>query len=76
MIENGATPLNAIHIKVICTTFNVNEEWLREGLEPIFNASKEEEEMAIIYKKLNPSSQRMALKIMRVLYASQENEKE
>lgn len=76
MIENGATPLNAIHIKVICTTFNVNEEWLREGLEPIFNAFKEEEEMARIYKKLNPASQKMALKIIRVLYDSQEEEKE
>lgn len=35
-IERGRTPLQERHIKLICQTFNVNENWLRNGIEPIF----------------------------------------
>lgn len=67
MIENGATPLNAIHIKVICTTFNVNEEWLREGLEPVFIGSKDEKCIVEIFNGLSKSSQEYLLDVARGL---------
>ena len=35
-IENGRRILQERHIKLICQTFNVNEDWLRNGNEPIF----------------------------------------
>ena len=44
-IENGRRILQDRHIKLICQTFNVNEDWLRNGNEPIFI---EEEEKDII----------------------------
>ncbi|WP_317366378.1 LexA family transcriptional regulator [uncultured Tyzzerella sp.] len=40
-IENGRRILQNRHIKLICQTFNVNEDWLRNGVEPVFIESKE-----------------------------------
>lgn len=36
LLEKGERILQDRHIKLICQTFNVNEEWLRNGIEPIF----------------------------------------
>lgn len=36
-IENGRVALTERNIKTICEKFNVNEDWLRNGNEPIFN---------------------------------------
>ena len=36
-IENGIVNLTERNIKTICEKFNVNEDWLRNGNEPIFN---------------------------------------
>lgn len=40
--ETGNTPLKDRHIKLICSTFNVNERWLRTGEGEMFaeNISK------------------------------------
>lgn len=35
-LENGKSVLRDRHIKLICSTFNVNEEWLREGKGDMF----------------------------------------
>lgn len=35
-IESGRRVLQDRHSKLICQTFNVNEDWLRNGAEPIF----------------------------------------
>lgn len=56
-IESGRRVLQERHIKLISQTFNVNKEWLRNGLEPIF---KEENylsndiisELFALYKEL------------------------
>lgn len=36
LFESGKREIQDRHIKLICQTFNVNEEWLRNGTEPIF----------------------------------------
>lgn len=38
--ENGQRELRDIHISQICSTFNVNEEWLRTGKGEMFNQPK------------------------------------
>lgn len=35
-IEYNRVPIKDHMIKLICQTFNVNEEWLRNGIEPVF----------------------------------------
>ena len=35
--ETGRRELRDIHISQICTTFNVREEWLRDGTGEMFN---------------------------------------
>ena len=41
-IERGKNSLKENNLKLICQTFNVNEEWLRNGTEPIFKEENEE----------------------------------
>lgn len=36
VLESGKTSLRDRHMKLICSTFNVNEEWLREGKGDMF----------------------------------------
>lgn len=36
VLESGKTSLRDRHIKLICSTFNVSEEWLREGKGDMF----------------------------------------
>ena len=42
MIEVGKRELLERHINLICKVFNVNEEWLRNGTEPIFKEALEQ----------------------------------
>ena len=35
-IESGKNKLTDSNLKLICKVFNINEEWLRNGTEPIF----------------------------------------
>ena len=53
-IENARIFLTERNINAICQTFNVNEEWLRNGTEPIFKEDTEEIDplnaLAIKYK--------------------------
>lgn len=42
MIESGKRTLNERHIKLICSTHNINEEWLRTGEGEMFNFIEDE----------------------------------
>jgi transcriptional regulator with XRE-family HTH domain len=73
-IENGKKNLSERNIKLICYTFGVNEEWLRNGIgEPFTDGDlpKEENflinevEMLDIYHELLPPSQKDVLKYAR-----------
>lgn len=48
-IESGRTPLQERHIKLISQAFNVNEDWLRNGTEPIF--IEKENDIQILLQK-------------------------
>ena len=50
MIENGNNPLSDRHIKVICSSFNVNENWLRTGEGDRFFSSRKR-----IYRNIQQS---------------------
>lgn len=49
-IESGRTPLQERHIKLISQAFNVNEDWLRNGTEPIF-IEKENDIQTLLQKE-------------------------
>lgn len=41
-IENGAVGVSESNVKLICLTYNVNEDWLRTGEGEMFNQSENE----------------------------------
>lgn len=44
-IENNLVVAKDNVIKLICLTFNVNEDWLRNGIEPIFKEGSKEDDI-------------------------------
>lgn len=45
-IETGRVQLTDRNIKIISSTYNVSEAWLRDGIEPIFKKQSVDEEIA------------------------------
>ena len=63
MIERGANTLTDKNIRLICTVFNVREEWLRNGDGDIFNDSPYIKELCDIINSLTPENQLSLLDI-------------
>lgn len=72
MIENGNNPLSDRHIKVICSAFNVNEQWLRTGEGDMFFSSPYEKEFTEIFCSLAPATQRFLLLMAKELLHTQQ----
>ncbi|MCI8798198.1 MAG: helix-turn-helix transcriptional regulator [Lachnospiraceae bacterium] len=72
MIENGHNPLSNRHIKIICSTFNVNEIWLRTGEGEMFNSSPYEKEFTTIFGHLTPETQKYLLLMAKELLNTQQ----
>lgn len=72
MIENGNRPLADKYIKVICSSFNVNENWLRNGEGEIFLSSPYEKEFASIFVNLTEETQQYLLLMAKELLKTQE----
>ncbi len=53
-IESGKNKLTDSNLKLICKVFNINEEWLRNGTEPIF-IKKDNDLISLIKKELTLS---------------------
>ena len=47
-IENGIINLTDRNVSLICSTYNVNEDWLRNGNGEMFNPMTEDEEFAYL----------------------------
>jgi len=71
MIEVGDNELTEKNIKLVCMTFNVNENWLRTGKGEMFAASPYEKEFFDIYSGLSPELQKALLRFAKDLLATQ-----
>ena len=72
VIELGKTSLTEKNIKLICTTFAVNEEWLRSGSGEMFGqVSPYEKELLAVFAKLTPDTQEFVLEMAQSLLKRQ-----
>lgn len=72
VIENGRNSLTDRNIKLICSTFNVNERWLRDGEGEMFTApSPYAKELEQILESLAPATQEYLLLVARELLNTQ-----
>ncbi|GHU20981.1 hypothetical protein FACS1894164_00090 [Spirochaetia bacterium] len=77
MIEVGKSKLTEKNIKLICTTFNVNEEWFRTGEGEIFlSPSPYEKELVDVFSHLMPDTQEFLLEMARALLQKQKKQQE
>lgn len=74
LIENGKNALTEQNIKVICRTYNVNEEWLRTGEGEMFNKLDQENELMQWAGKLLGSTDSFKKNFVRVLMSLDEKE--
>lgn len=72
MMEVGKRRLGEKHIKLICSVFQVNEEWLRTGQGEIFRSSPYEKEFLDIFEQLEPENQQFLLSVARQLLQTQQ----
>ena len=72
MIENGNNPLSDRYIKVICSCFNVNENWLLTGNGDMFFSSPYEKEFTEIFSHLAPETQQYLLLMAKELLNTQQ----
>jgi transcriptional regulator with XRE-family HTH domain len=76
MIELNKTTLTDKNIKLICATFAVNEDWLREGKGEMFGAqSPYEKELLETFGKLTADTQGFILEMAKSLLKRQEKQK-
>ena len=71
MIENGNNPLSNRYIKVICSTFNVSEKWLRNGEGETFISFPYQKEFLEIFSQLQPVTQQYLLTMAKELLNTQ-----
>lgn len=72
MIENGYRPLADKYVKVICSSFNVNETWFLTGQGEMFLSSPYEKEFTAIFSHLAPETQQYLLLMARELLNTQQ----
>ncbi|WP_229386629.1 helix-turn-helix transcriptional regulator [Lysinibacillus sphaericus] len=65
MIEVGKRKFSDKHIKIICSTFNINENWLRTGEGEMFNSSLYEKELIDVFDNLNPETQQYLIVMVK-----------
>lgn len=72
-IEKGNANITERTIISICSQFNVNEEWLRNGTGEMFNIeNKNYKEFFSIYKNLNPVLQDFLITVAKDLLNRQD----
>jgi hypothetical protein len=73
MVESGKSGLTEANIRLICLTYNVNNEWLREGKGDMFDydtlLSSLEKQLLELFRKLSFSAQKAFLEYVEKLVA-------
>ena len=72
MIEVGKSGIVDKNVKLICTTFNIDEHWLRTGEGEMFCASPHAREFQELFSRLTPDTQKSLLLIARELLCIQQ----
>lgn len=72
MIESGNRPLLERHVKVICSEFNINENWVKNGVGEVYLTSPYKKEFMNIFEGLSEASQEYLLKMAKELLILQE----
>jgi transcriptional regulator with XRE-family HTH domain len=67
MIEKNHTPVTEKNVKLVCATFNVNEQWLRTGNGEMFCSSPYEKKLRDICVNLTLENQESLLLIAQEL---------
>ena len=67
MLEMGNNAITEKNVKLICVTFNVNEQWLRTGEGQMFNSSPYKKEIGEIMESLTRETQQYLLLMAREL---------
>ena len=76
MIEQGKAALTDKNIKLICATFAVDEEWLRNGTGEMFGSvSPYEKDLMAVFGKLTADTQEFILEMAQSLLKRQEKHK-
>ena len=71
MIELGNNTITNKNLKLICVTFNINEQWMRTGKGEMFNTSPYLKEFCDILVNLSPEMQKSLLLIAKKLLDAQ-----
>lgn len=72
MIEVGKRNFSDKHIKIICSTFNINENWLRTGQGEMFSSSLYEKELIEVFDNLAPETQQYLIFMAKELLNTQQ----
>lgn len=75
MLESGKRPLQDRHIKVVCKTYGINENWLAYGTGEMFSSSPYLDEFSKIYSSLSDETQKHLLSIAQNLYDAEKKSK-
>lgn len=76
--ETGARELKDAYLKLICISYNVNEQWLRDGVGEMFIKEPNHElaELLEVFDILAPALQKYLLKQARELQELQNTERQ
>jgi transcriptional regulator with XRE-family HTH domain len=77
-VESGDVPLSEKNIKLICRTFDVNEDWVRNGKGDIFlkkdvRDTSKKKELFAVFDTLSPEMQDVILNMVEGLVKAQSN---
>jgi transcriptional regulator with XRE-family HTH domain len=75
-MESGRTALSEQNIRLICLTFGVREEWLREGKGEMLDdealLSERERRLMELFRRLSPKAQQMIIEYAEKLLADEQ----
>jgi transcriptional regulator with XRE-family HTH domain len=67
-MQSGKASITDKTISLLCLKYDVNENWLRNGVDPMFNSySPLERNLVELLEQLSPERQRLAVKIIKTL---------